>query len=103
MVLCALWLGSGICRAQDLAPRAYVITPLHSNAVILTWSFNDGDILFEGATPITDASGTYQVPVFSYYHSFSFFGRSANIVASVPYAVGDFQGNVQGEHHEIHR
>ena len=25
-----------VLRAQDLAPRAYVITPLHSNAVILT-------------------------------------------------------------------
>jgi len=103
VVLCALWLGSGICRAQDLAPRAYTITPLRSNAITLTWSFNHGDILFEGATPITDASGTYQVPVFSYYHSFSFFGRSANVVASVPYAVGSFQGTVLGEAYEIHR
>jgi hypothetical protein len=25
--------------AQDLAPRAYLITPLHANAVTLTWSF----------------------------------------------------------------
>jgi hypothetical protein len=26
--------------AQDLAPRAYVITPLHANAVTLTWACN---------------------------------------------------------------
>src|SRR5580704_14994629 len=28
--------------AQDLAPRAYIITSLHSNAITLTWSFCDG-------------------------------------------------------------
>jgi hypothetical protein len=31
-----------LVRAQDLAPRAYVITPLHSNAVILNYGFYDG-------------------------------------------------------------
>jgi hypothetical protein len=102
-LLCALCLGSGVCRAQDLAPRAYTITPLRSNAITLTWSFNDGEIIFEGAIPIKDASGTYQVPVLSYYHSFSLFGRSANIVALVPYAEGNFQGTVQGEESHVHR
>jgi hypothetical protein len=28
--------------AQDLAPRAYVITAVHSNAVTITWSFYNG-------------------------------------------------------------
>jgi hypothetical protein len=32
------------CRAQDLAPRAYFITPLRSNAITLTESFFDGSI-----------------------------------------------------------
>jgi hypothetical protein len=59
--------------AQDLAPRAYVITPLHANAVTLTWSFYTGGIDFNGAVPVTGATGTYSVPVFSYYHSLSFF------------------------------
>jgi hypothetical protein len=79
-------------RAQDLAPRAYIITPLHSNAVILTYSFLDGDVLFNGTVPVTGAMATINVAVFSYYHSLSFFGRSANITASLPYAVGNFQG-----------
>jgi hypothetical protein len=55
----ALW-------AQDLAPRAYIITPLHSNAVTLTWSFYNGGLNFNGTIPITGATGTYSVPVFSY-------------------------------------
>src|SRR6267378_935872 len=81
--------------AQDLAPRAYVITPLHSNAVVLTWSFYTGSILLNGS-PITGATGTFDVPTFSYYHSFSLFGRSANITASLPYAVGQFLCRISG-------
>jgi hypothetical protein len=89
--------------AQDLSPRAYVITPLHSNAVIMTYSFFHGSVLFDGAAPITGATGTYSVPILSYYHSFSFLGRSANMNTSLPYAVGNFQGNVAGQPHQLYR
>jgi hypothetical protein len=89
--------------AQDLAPRAYIITPLHSNAITLTWAFYDGGLNFNGTIPITGATGTYSVPVFSYYHSFSFFGRSANITASLLYAVGTFSGSVLGAQRSIYR
>ena len=89
--------------AQSLAPRAYVITPLHSNAVTLTWSFYDGGLNFNGAIPITGATGIYNVPVLSYYHSFSLFGRSANVTATLPYAVGNFTGDVLGQDKSIYR
>ncbi len=92
----------GFCRAQDLAPRAYVITPLHANAITLTYSFFDGSIDF-GALPISGATGTYSVPIFSYYHSFGLFGRSANVLAALPYAVGNFQGTVAGAGAQIYR
>src|SRR5215469_2035500 len=89
--------------AQDLSPRAYVITPVHSNAVILTWSFYDGGLDLNGIIPITGATATYNVPVFSYYHSFNFFGRSANITASLPYGVGNFEGAVLGPEKSVYR
>ena len=89
--------------AQDLAPRAYIITPLHSNAITLTWSFYDGSIDYNGALPVSGATGTYSVPIFSYYHSFGFLGRSANIVASLPYGVGNFQGTILGAENQLYR
>jgi hypothetical protein len=89
--------------AQDLSPRAYVITPQHTNAVNLTYSFFHGNVLLDGAAPITGAKGTYSVPVFAVYHSFSFFGRSANVNLALPYAVGKFQGNVVGVPQQIYR
>jgi len=88
---------------QDLAPRAYIITPVHSNAVILTWSFYNGGVNLNGTIPVNGATATYNTPVLSYYHSFSFFGRSANITASLPYGVGNFQGNVLGTQESIYR
>jgi hypothetical protein len=89
--------------AQDLAPRAYVITPLHLSAVTVTWAYYDGSIDYNGALPVSGATGTYQVPIFTYYHSFSFFGRSANILASLPYGVGSFQGTVAGAGQKLYR
>lgn len=94
---------SQLLSAQDLAPRAYVITPLHANVITLTWAYYDGNINYNGALPISGATGTYSVPIFSYYHSFGFFGRSANIVASLPYAVGNFQGTAFGAEQHLYR
>src|SRR5271163_973056 len=89
--------------AQDLAPRAYVITAVHSNAITITWAFYDGGLNFNGTIPVTNATGTYYVSIFSYYHSLNFFGRSANIAASLPYGVGTFQGTVLGQSRSIYR
>jgi hypothetical protein len=89
--------------SQDLAPRAYVITPVHSNAVILTYSFLDGGIVFDSTMPITDAKGRINLSTFSYYHSLNFFSRSANVTVSLPYAVGNFQGTVMAVETNVYR
>ena len=91
------------CWAQDLAPRAYLITPVHSNAINLTYSFYTGGVNLNGVVPITGATGTYSVPIFSLYHSFSFLGRSANVEVRLPYAVGTFRGSVLGTNLQIYR
>src|SRR5579872_6385581 len=91
------------CCAQDLSPRAYLITPLHSNAVNLTYSFFTGGLNLNGVIPVTGATGTYSMQMLNLYHSFSFFGRSANIAAWVPYGIGSFQGSVFGTERHLYR
>jgi hypothetical protein len=90
-------------HAQDLVPRAYVITPVGANSVILTWSYFSGGLNFGGTVPITGATGTYSIPVISYYRAFSFLGRSANFTGSLAYAVGAFKGSVFGAEKQIYR
>lgn len=103
----ALWLialfGSILAYAQDLSPRAYVITPLHANALTVTYAYSTGQVDFNGAIPISGASGSFSTPSIAYYHSFNFFGRSANVLAALPYGVGNFQGKVMGQQGHLHK
>ncbi len=103
----AAWVLIGLAaaagHAQDLTPRAYLVTPVGSNAVILTWSFFDGDVSTDPSTPITDSAVRFNLPLLSFYHSFGFFGRSANVAASLPYAFGTFRGKVAGAEGQAYR
>lgn len=84
-----------VLRAQDLAPRAYTITPRGSNSLTLSYTYNTGELLFEGTVPIENATGRLSVPVLAYYRAFSLFGRSANALAALPYGFGTFAGDVR--------
>jgi hypothetical protein len=88
--------------AQDLAPRAYLITPIHSNAITLSYGFYNGNLDL-GNLPITDATARASLPVLSYFHSMSFFGRTASVAVSLPYAVGNFRGTVLGTETNAYR
>ena len=90
-------------RGQDLTPRAYVITPLRSNAIVVTDIYNDGDLNFEGVVPIEDASGTINAVAVGFYRSLSLLGRSANVNVVLPYGNGTFDGVVLGSPYTTHR
>ena len=92
-----------VANAQTLAPRAYVITPTNANAITFSWSYLSGGLDFNGTIPVTGATGTYSLAAISYYHSFGFFGRSANVAAILPYGVGTFQGKVLGTDRSVYR
>lgn len=96
LFVCTLLLSLPALHAQELAPRAYLITPTSSNAITLTYSFFSGGLNLPGELPITDASGTFSVPVVTYYRSFAFLGRSANVAVGLPYGIGNFEGTLEG-------
>jgi hypothetical protein len=89
--------------AQDLTPRAYIVTPLHSNAVVLSYSFQDGDILVNPTLPISNSRGTEHVAIVSYSHSFNFFGRTAAVSAILPYGIGHFTAELNGTPEKVYR
>jgi hypothetical protein len=102
-LLFGVCLAAALCHGQDLTPRAYIITPVHSNAVILSYDFSDGGVLFDNSVPITNATATLDVAILSYYHTLSLFGRSANITVSLPYGVGHFQGKFLDNETKLYR
>jgi outer membrane putative beta-barrel porin/alpha-amylase len=80
--------------SQDLTPRAYFIAPVGTNALDLSYAYMQGNLDFAGALPITGATASVSLPAASYYHSFDFFGRTANFLMAVPYGLGDYYGTV---------
>src|SRR5947209_4320851 len=88
------WIATNFGYAQDLVPRAYLVTPVGSNAVTLSSSFFDGPIFTDPTIPITDFKGRFDLTTLSYVRSFNFLGRSANVVGTIPYVVGNFHGIV---------
>lgn len=90
-------------RAQSLAPRAYIITPVDSNALTISESYSNGGIELNNTVPITGANGSINVFVATYYHSLSFFGRSANITVGLPYSVGTFRALIVDQQEEVYR
>jgi hypothetical protein len=81
-------------HAQELNPRAYVITPVGINIINLGYSHLEGDLDLNGAAPITSATAAADLAAFGYYRGLPFFGRSANIALAIPYGVGEFSGTV---------
>lgn len=96
LIAALVFCGLGEAWGQDLAPRAYLITPEHTNAIIVSCSYYGGNVQFDGTVPITGAVAHISVPILTYYHSLNFFGRSANVTAALPYGVGNFNGTVTG-------
>ena len=94
---------ASVARAQELAPRAYLITPRGSNAITLSWGFFQGGLNLPGELPIKDASGTFNTAVVTYYRSFGVLGRSANFAVGVPYGIGNFEGTLETGVHQTYR
>jgi hypothetical protein len=80
-----------------------VISPVHSNAVTLSYSYSSGDVIFGSTFPVTGAVGQINLAIASYYHSVGLLGRSANITASMPYTVAHFRGEVTGRDAKAYR
>jgi hypothetical protein len=92
-----------LAAAQDLSPRAYLIAPAGSNAIVLGTSYLEGNIQFTGSVPITGARESLYLALASYYHSFGVLGRSANFTVLAPYGSGDFHGEVFDAPRRQHR
>ena len=94
VLLVALLCAARGVPAQELNPRAYLITPVGTNALNLAYSHLEGNPDLSGAAPITDAHGRIDLAALGYYRALDFFGRSANLAVAIPYAVADFSGTV---------
>lgn len=103
MILLGLAIRALPAPAQELEPRAYSPAPKGTNFVLLAYSYQSGEVLFDPSLPITDVHAYINGVTTGYGHSFSLFGRIASAAVGVPYAWGSVNGNVAEEHQKITR
>ena len=89
--------------AQELEPGAYWPLPAGLNIVTAINSFNFGDVSFEPAAPIDEASAQINTTAFVFTRAFSLAGRSANAGIAVPVVGGHVEGLYLGEFAEVDR
>jgi hypothetical protein len=89
-----LW--SSAARAQDLEPRTFSPAPVGLNIVVLGYGHSEGNVFFDKALPIEDATGVVHSAAGAYVRTFGILGKLAKVSALVPFAWGDWEGLVDG-------
>jgi Putative MetA-pathway of phenol degradation len=92
-----LFLPPGSASAQELEPGAYWPIPTGLNIVTVVNTFNWGDLAFDPAAPIDEASATIDTAAFAFTRAFSLAGRSANAGVVLPVVGGHLEGLYLGE------
>ena len=91
--LSAVWTATAV--AQDLTPRAYWPAPKGTRVAVVGYSYVSGDVLLDPTTPITGVDSKLHTGVVGYLQTFSLWGRTANLVAELPYSWGTATGLVE--------
>ena len=89
--------------AQELEPGAYWPIPVGLNIATVVNNFNFGDVAFDAAAPIDEASARINTTALSFTRAFSLAGRSANAGVALPIVAGHVEGLYLGEPAEVDR
>jgi hypothetical protein len=82
--------------AQELEPRALTNVPVGMNFAMVGYGFAQGNTLLDPAVPIEDLSGRVHTIIGAYIRSVNFFGLSGKFDVVAPYAVGNWDGKLNG-------
>jgi Putative MetA-pathway of phenol degradation len=92
-----------VASAQELEPGAYAAAPIRLNLGVVTNTVSFGDLAFDPAVPIEDASATMNFTTLGYGRTLALVGRSANVSIGVPIVAGHLEGRLLGNFAEADR
>jgi len=85
---------TGVAAAQELEPRAYSPSPVGMNFLVFSYAHQNGDIIFDLSLPLKDIEARLNFTTISYGRTFGIAGRSASVLAALPYVWGEVSGKV---------
>jgi len=86
-----------LCKAasaQQLEPRAYAPSPVDVNIVGVPYIYQTGAVVTDPSLPVTNVDAKINAVSPFYDRTFSFFGRSASALLTLPYVWGRVTGDV---------
>src|ERR1700693_5710928 len=99
VVLLSAW----TVRAQELDPGAYSISPVGVNILVLTNTFNSGDLDFDPSVPIEQAKAKINTSGLGYVRTLNIAGRSSSLGFVAPYVLGHREGLYLGQFQTVDR
>jgi hypothetical protein len=90
---------AGLCGAprlasQELTPRAYWPAPKGVKVVVVGYSRVHGDVLYDPSTPVYGVRSRVGTGILAYLQTCSLWGRTASVVAELPYSWGSTRGYI---------
>ncbi len=90
-------------QAQDLEPRLWSHIPTGASFIGAGFGYSDGETFVDPALRIENVEYQLSFGSLSYIHSFGLWGKTARLTLSVPYAMGRWQGLLDGELRSVRR
>lgn len=87
---------SAAIRAQDLEARSYSVVPKGMHAAALSYTYTNGNIITDFASPIQDLKVHTSVINLGYVQTFALFNKLARIQVAQPYGFLDGTAKFQG-------
>jgi hypothetical protein len=87
---------AGTLPAQEMQPRAYIPTPVGVNFFGVSYANNAGGLLFDPSLPVEDGHVNANITTFSFGQTLGVLGRTAQVLAILPYAVANLSGRLGG-------
>ncbi len=85
---------AGCVTAQEMQPRAYIPAPSGLNFFSSSYSNNSGGLLFDPSLPVEDGHVNANIVTLSFGQTLAVAGRTAQVLAVVPYAVANLDGRL---------
>jgi hypothetical protein len=92
-----------IAAAQELEPRSYAPSPVGVNFLVTTYAHQSGEILLDPTLPLRDVEAGLNAGAIGYGRTFGLAGKSASLMAVLPYVWGEMSGEVQEQRRSITR
>ena len=94
LFVCSGCLVTNTAFSQDLEPRAYAAAPVGLNFVVVAAGRSSGDVVVDPSLPIEDAHATVGSLAVGAGRTVDLLGRTALMVAVIPYAWAEATGRI---------